>query len=187
MLAWLGELSQQDEPNKQLADRLKQREQVLDSMQDEIAVFVTNLLSGNVPHSVAEEAREQLRIADEYESVSDYLANLDNFDRKLRRDGHRFTPSQLESLKELNEHVSEYVAAVNEAFRQNNANVLTKTSPMSKRVRNEIKTLRRRHLEELSEGTIAPAVSIAWLATLNAYARVRDHSQNVAETISGEK
>lgn len=187
MLSWLGELCQQDDPDKKLADRLKQREQILDSMQDEIAHFVTNLLSGNVPHSVAEEAREQLRIADEYESASDYLANLDRFDRKLRRDGHRFTPQQLESLAELNQHVAEYVSAVNEAFIHNNANVLTKTSPLSKRLRSEIKMLRQRHLEELSDGVMAPAVSIAWLATLNAYARVRDHIRNIAETISGEK
>jgi phosphate:Na+ symporter len=187
MLSWLGELCQQDDPDKKLADRLKQREQILDSMQDEIAHFVTNLLSGNVPHSVAEEAREQLRIADEYESASDYLANLDGFDRKLRRDGHRFTPQQLESLAELNQHVAEYVSAVNEAFIHNNANVLTKTSPLSKRLRSEIKMLRQRHLEELSDGVMAPAVSIAWLATLNAYARVRDHIRNIAETISGEK
>ncbi|HUG70450.1 MAG TPA: Na/Pi cotransporter family protein [Pirellulaceae bacterium] len=187
MLGWLAELSQQDEPDKKLADRLKQREQILDSMQDEITHFVTNLLSGNVPHAVAEEAREQLRIADEYESASDYLANLDAVDRKLRRDGHRFTPQQLESLAQLNQHVAEYAAAVNEAFIHNNANVLTKTSPLSKRLRGQIKTLRRRHLEELSDGIIAPAVSIAWLATLNAYARVRDHLHNIAETISGEK
>ena len=187
MLSWLGELSQQDEPDKKLADRLKQREQVLDSMQDEVAHFVTNLLSGNVPHAVAEEAREQLRIADEYESLSDYLADLDGFDRKLRRDGHRFTPSQLVSLAELNKHMAEYVFAVNEAFIQNNANVLTKSSPLAKRLRSEIKMLRQRHLEELSDGAIAPAVSIAWLATLNAYARVRDHARNIAETISGEK
>jgi phosphate:Na+ symporter len=187
MIGWLGELSQQDDPDKKLADRLKQREQILDSMQDEIAHFVTNLLSGNVPHSVAEEAREQLRIADEYESASDYLANLDSFDRKLRRDGHRFTPQQLGSLAELNQHVAEYVSAVNEAFIHNNANVLTKTSPLSKRLRSEIKMLRQRHLEELSDGVMAPAVSIAWLATLNAYARVRDHIRNIAETISGDK
>lgn len=155
-------------------------------MQDEIAHFVTNLLSGNVPHAVAEEAREQLRIADEYESVSDYLVNLDNFDRKLRRDGHRFTAQQLASLAELNRHIAEYLAAVNEAFLQNNANVLAKTTPLAKRIRTELKMLRRRHLEELSDGAIAPPVSIAWLATLNAYARVRDHSQNIAESISGE-
>lgn len=187
MLGWLAELVQQEDPDKKLADRLKTREQVLDSMHDEIVHFVTNLLSGNVPHSVAEEARGQLRIADEYESVSDYIADLDNFDRKLRRNGHRFTVEQRKSLTELNQHISEYVSAVNEGFVHSNANVLTKTDALAKRLRNEIKMLRRRHLEELSGRTIAPVISVAWLATLNAYARVCDHSQNIAETVSGEK
>lgn len=187
MLDWLGDLLQQDEPDRLLGDRLKQREQVLDSMQDEISEFITHLLSANVPHSVADEARLQLRMADEYESVSDYIANLDKFDRKLRRDGHRFTSQQREELADLNRHVAEYLAAVNESLRQKNRNVLTKTDAVSKRIRSEIKQLRRKHLDDLSSGAIPPAVSVAFLATLNAYSRVRDHTHNIAEAVSGEK
>ncbi|MGD9856860.1 MAG: Na/Pi cotransporter family protein [Planctomycetaceae bacterium] len=187
MLDWLVELMQQDDPDKDLADRLKKREQVLDSMQDEVAVFVTDLLSGNVPHAVAEEARRQLRMADEYESVSDYIANLDKFDRKLRRDGHRFTPEQRTGLAELNRHSAEYLAAVNTALSQEDRSVLTKTDPMARRIRDEIKQLRRKHLDDLSTGTIPPLVSVAYLAALNAYARVRDHTRNIAEAVSGEK
>jgi phosphate:Na+ symporter len=187
MLEWRAELLQQDEPDTALADRLRQREQVLDSMQDEIAEFITNLLAGNVPHAVADEARQQLRMADEYESVSDYIVNLEKFDRKLRRDGHRFTQEQQKDLAELNRYIADYLAAVNEALVQSNRSVLTKTDAMSKRARNEIKQLRRKHLEDLSSGSIAPLVSVAYMATLNAYARVRDHSHNIAEVVSGEK
>ena len=187
MLEWLVELLQQDDPDKALGDRLRQREQVLDSMQDEVAEFITNLLAGNVPHSVADEARQQLRMADEFESVSDYIANIEKFDRKLRRDGHRFTAEQQKNLAKLNSYIADYVTAVNEALAQSNRSVLTKTDAMSKRARNEIKQLRRKHLEDLSSGSIAPLVSVAYLATLNAYARVRDHSHNIAEVVSGEK
>jgi phosphate:Na+ symporter len=187
MLGWLAELREQDEPDKALANRLMQREQVLDSIQDEVSEFVTNLLSGSVPHSVAVEARQQIRLADEYESISDYIVNLERFDRKLRRDGHRFTLEQRASLRDLNEHVGEYLSAVNEALTQDNANVLTKTDGISKRIRSEIKMLRRKLLDDLSTGEIPPLVSVAYLATLNAYARVRDHSHNIAEVISGEK
>ncbi len=187
MLEWLAELLQQDEPDKAIGDRLRQREQVLDAMQDEIAEFVTNLLAGNVPHSVADEARQQLRMADEYESVSDYIVNLEKFDRKLRRDGHRFTVEQRTDLAELNRHIAEYLAAVNEALVHSNRSVLTKTDAMFKRARNEIKQLRRKHLEDLSNGSIPPLVSVAFMAALNAYARVRDHSHNIAEVVSGEK
>jgi len=187
MLGWLSELRDQDEIDKQLANRLKQREQILDSIQDEVSEFVTHLLSGNVPHSVAVEARQQIRIADEYESISDYILDLDKFDRKLRRDGHRFNSEQRDRLQKLNRHVFEYLTAVNEGLVQSNANIVTQTDATSKRIRDEIKLLRKKHLDELSSGTYPPVVSVAWLASLNAYARVRDHSQNVAEVIAGEK
>jgi phosphate:Na+ symporter len=187
MLDWLLELMNQDEPDKALGDKLSRREQVLDSMQDEVSAFVTNLLAGNIPHSVADEARRQLRMADEYESVSDYIANLDKFDRKLRRDGLRFTPAQLEDLTKLNRHLAGYLAEVNEALERENQGVLTKTAATSKRIRDQIKQIRRTHLEDLSVGNIAPQVNVAFLAALNAYGRVRDHTHNVAELISEAK
>ncbi|TWU17741.1 Na+/Pi-cotransporter [Novipirellula galeiformis] len=187
MLDWLVDLIQQEHPDKPLADRLRKREQVLDSIQDEIAVYVTNLLASNLPHSVADEARRQLRMADEYESISDYLVNLDKFDRKLRRDGLRFTHQQQLDLVSLNRNTAEYLREVNEAFHLGNDNVLTQTDAANKRVRSQIKTLRKAHLEELSDGEIAPLVSVAYLAALNAFARVRDHTQNIAESIPAEK
>ena len=161
MLDWLQELREQDNPDKLLADKLKHREQVLDSMQDEVSEFVTSLLSSNMPAAVAEEARQQLRLADEYESISDYIANMDKFDRKLRRNGHRFTPSQREGLSELNRHVSEYLTSINEALAMKNAGVLTKTEATTKRIRTEIKQLRRKHLEDLSGGDISPLICVA--------------------------
>jgi phosphate:Na+ symporter len=187
MLEWLRELRQQDDPDKALADRLKHRERVLDSIQDEVTEFVTNLLSANIPHSVAEEARGQLRMADEYESISDYIADLDKFDRKLRRDGHRFSSEQRVNLNELNDQLSEYVGLINEAMVHENRNVLTKTETVAKRIRAAVKQLRRGHLAELSVGETPPLVSVAFLATLNAYSRVVDHSYNIAEIVSGEK
>lgn len=184
MIGWVEELMEQDEPDRDMADRLKKREQILDSIQDEVSEFVTHLLSGNVPHSVADEARKQLRIADEYESVSDYLADIDKFDRKLRRDGHRFTEARRLGLKSLNAHTTEYLAAVNEALDQDNRNVLVKTDALHKRIRDEIKKLRKQHLDDLSQDSVPPLVSVAYLATLNAYVRVKDHTRNIAETIS---
>lgn len=187
MLEWLLVLRESDDPDKTLADRLKHREQVLDSIQDEITEFVTNLLSANIPHSVADEARRQLRMADEYESISDYIADLDKFDRKLRRDGHRFTENQRKDLADLHGHLADYMAEVNKALIQKNRNVLKNTEPASARIKQQIKSLRRHLLEELSQAGMPPVLSVAFLASLNAYSRVCDHTFNIAETIAGEK
>lgn len=187
MLRWLLELREQDEPDKHLANRLKRREKILDKIQDEISVYITDLLSGNVPHAVAEEARSQLRMADEFESVSDYIAGLDKFDRKLRRDGHRFTPDQRAGLNGLNADLLAHLKKINGALKVGNRNILVEVSPGAQRIRTQIKQLRRKHLDDLSHGGVPPLVNVALLASLNAYARVLDHAQNIAEAVSGEK
>lgn len=187
MLDWLLTLREQDNPDIELANRLQRREQVLDSIQDEIAEYNIHLLSGNVPHAAADEACRQLRMADEYESVSDYVADLDQFDRKLRRDLHRFTTMQSEGLASLNSQVVAYLQSVNKALADDNSNVLVETTPASKRIKRQIKQLRREHLSELKGGSLPPQVSVAYMASLNAYSRMVDHLFNIAEAISGEK
>ena len=156
-------------------------------MQDEITEFVTELLSGNIPPSVADEACRLLRMVDEYESISDYIANLDKFDRKLRRNGFRFTTHQRDALNLLNRQIAEYLNSIGVALAQSNHNILKQTSALADRIRKEVKKQRRKHLENLLNNKIPPQVSVAYLAALNAYSRVRDHTQNIAEAISGEK
>jgi len=187
MMGWLKTLYEQDDRDLVLGERLQHRERVLDSVHDELAVFITSLLSGNVPHATAEEARLQLRMADEYESVSDYLANLEKFDHKLHDKELRFTKSQRKDLLELNELLQQYLNMVNDSLKQRNTDVITKLETIGKRIRDLLKALRRKHLDALSSGDIQPQVSVAYLAALNAYARVRDHSRNIAEAVSGEK
>ena len=187
MLDWLNEIINQDDPDKELADRLIRREQVLDSMQDEVTEFVTELLSGPAPLSVADEACRQLRMVDEFESISDYIANLNSFDRKLRRNGFRFTPQQREGLNHLNRQISKYLKTIDQALVKGDRNVLTQTDAMADRIKKEVKQMRRVHLDNLLNDKISPQISVAYLAALNAYSRVKDHSRNIAEAVGGEK
>lgn len=187
MLDWCLELMNQDEPDKDLGDRLRQRERVLDSVQDEVTEFVTGLMASNVSLSTAEEGGQQLRVADEYESISDYIVNLDKFDRKLRRDGLRFSADQRDDLGRLNRQVTEYVKAIHEALMTGDRNIEVATESAWKRIRTNVKSLRRKHLDQLSNESMPPAMSVAFMAALNAYMRVRDHAQNIAEAIAAER
>jgi phosphate:Na+ symporter len=187
MLVWLKDLLMQEEHDKALLHKLKHREQILDSVQDEVSHFVTDLLSGSVPHSVAEECRRQLRLTDEYESVSDYIDTICRFDQKLRKEGLRFTAAELDELCQLDDLVLAYVTEVNQTYRDQNPEAVNVVAPQAKRIRQLIKSLRKAHLDDLSEHSKPPQVTVAFLNALNAFGRVRDHGQNIAEVISGEK
>lgn len=187
MMGWLRELLESDTIDKALSDRLKRREEVLDRMQHEVAAFVTDLLSGNVPHSVAEEAREQLRLAHEFEAIGDAIADLVKVDRKLREGELRFTDRQRASLFSLHDQLSDLLRASHEATIRQDRSATAKLQATRKLVRAEIKRSRREHLDDLTTGTIAPQVGVAFLGALGAYGRIRDHCQNVAEAVSREK
>ncbi len=186
MMDWLRLLLEQDNHDQKLVDRLQRRETVLDSIQDEVAQFVTNLLSGSVPHSVADEARLQLRTAHEYEAISDYLVSLFKFDQRLRKDGHRFTEPQRAGLLSLHDAVGEYLRTVHKANEVQNRDIMARQAAPRKKIRAEVKRLRREHLEDLSSGGMPPQVSVAFMAALNAYSRVLEHSHNIAEAVSEE-
>src|SRR5690606_35967912 len=61
MMHWLQTLLEQDEPDRALVKQLQDTEEKLDRIQEEVSHFITDLLANNAPHTVAEEARAQLR------------------------------------------------------------------------------------------------------------------------------
>ena len=187
MLGWLAELIEQPAHDSELSKRLKHRENVLDNVQDEVSHFATHLLSGNVPHAVAEECRQQIRLADEFESISDYIDTIHRFDSKLRRADLQFTELQREEIRNLHALVVEHLRGVHQAYIDDNADAVRKLDPISTEIRKTVKRLRTERLEEISTQKVAPQVSIAHLNVLNAYRRIRDHVQNVADVVAGEK
>lgn len=187
MLDWYSEQLQSPDPDQKLSDRIHRREAVLDSIHDEMAAFITNLLTDQITHGIAEEGRLQLRMADEFESVSDYIADLARFDRKLRKKDLCFTKEQVEELMRIHELISSSFDKVSKAQGVKDKEVLLHVVGDSKNIRGEIKRARRAHLDSLSTANLAPQVSVAFLASLNAYSRVNDHTVNIAEVISGEK
>lgn len=186
MADWVREILETEELDHALADRIRRREGVLDRMQDEIAIFVTDLLSGNVPHAVAEEAGVQLRLAHEYEAIGDVLADLLKIQRKLRESDLRFTEKQRSALLELHKLFTDYLAAVHRATIHDDRTAVKKLGPVRKHVRTEIKRLRREHLDDLATANLAPQVGVSFLAALAAYTRFREHCQNVAEAVARE-
>ncbi|MCH7685727.1 MAG: Na/Pi cotransporter family protein [Planctomycetes bacterium] len=187
MMDWLRELSTTEEPDPKLVQKLFHREEVLDTIQDEVVAFMTNLLSGNVPHTIVSEGRRQLRMADEYESISDYITSILKFHLKLRNQGHRFDEKHLKEILELHNRVEDYLKLVNEGFLYRHPEVITKANSMGAEITHLVKSLRDQHLEDLTEKRMEPFVNIAYTSTLNSYRRVRDHAQNVAEALAGEK
>ncbi len=188
MMVWLKELLQLEEPDEDLTKRILETEEAQDAMQTEIVTFMSNLLVGNVPHDVVEEARRQLRLADEYESISDCIASVLKANRHLHRRGMRLPPEQRSELFELHDMVADYLAEVSRYYEQSGkpyaaAESLAQGEVITKRA----KSLYKRLLAKAPEEQIEAHAMVAYNREIAAYRRIRDHLVNIAEVLAGEK
>ncbi|MDD3275920.1 MAG: Na/Pi cotransporter family protein [Kiritimatiellales bacterium] len=175
-----------EKPDEELNRRIFHREEILDNVQKEITEFLGGLLSGNVTHDVVNEARWQVRMADEYESISDYIAGILKMQIKLRNNKLLPSPEGQEELLQLHDLTTEYLDFIAAALLSRSdihSEAITRSDELTARA----KEFRSRHLERLAAGKISPLVSLILPDMLSAYRRIKDHAFNIAEVLAGEK
>jgi len=166
--------------------RIFRREDILDNVQKEITEFLGRLLSGNVTHELITEARGQIRLADEYESVSDYIADILKMQIKLR--SNKLVPSQegQREMIELHDRTTDYLKFICVSLCER-TNIQNEAVMRSDELTRMMKDFRARHLERLAAGETSPLLSLVVPDMLSAYRRINDHALNIAEVLAGEK
>ncbi|QDV16428.1 Na+/Pi-cotransporter [Gimesia panareensis] len=188
MVEILKRLLSQETPDPVEVEVLFKHEEELDRMQDEITSYITHLLAMDLSQEVIAEGRCQLRMADEYESISDYLQRIAKFRLKLKKQGRSFDEPHNDSLLEVLAMVEGQLHQVTEAYQHaENQDIVAATVQSGSEIKDKVKSLSKEHLDYLSEEKVDPYINVSYTSTLNALRRVRDHIVNLAEAMAGEK
>jgi phosphate:Na+ symporter len=187
MMDWLEDVITSEEPDIKTQEKIFNRENVLDVIQKEIVEFISFLLAGNIPHDTAEDAREQLRMADEYESISDYIVNILKMNLKLHDIDEKISEEGKKEILQLHRAVASYLRFINKAVVERNPEIMNKAHTKSKIVTHLMKEFRGNHLDRVAAGHTSPLKSLIFTDMLNAYRRIKDHALNIAEALAGEK
>lgn len=187
MLEKLAIVMESGKPDEELEKKIFHRESILDNVQKEVMVFLSELITGQIPHEVMEKARRQMRMADEYESISDYAAAVLKGLRKLRKNNLQFAPEGVEEFKDINRRVLDYVRQVNVAVHIEDDKAAMPLLPVSAEITHIMKDYRQRHLDRLAAGKVTPLSSLVYTDMLNNYRRIKEHALNIAEVAAGEK
>ena len=186
---WLQKLVADGFGDDKLVQRAFEQEKTLDIMQDEIIDFTSEMLSKNLSAEVAESAREQLRLADELETISDYLISILKSDLKLKNDGLTIPAPLREGFDLLHEETLLQFGFIVEEFaeRKSSAAFLNRIYDNCRRLTVEVKKLRDDFLKAMSDERYDPLVIAAVNSQLNSYRRLWEHQLNIAETFCGAK
>lgn len=188
MLEWLGRLQRASAKEQQeWLSAILQREEAIDQIQEEVVQFLGQLVSGQISHNVIDTARRQLRLADEYESLSDYIVSVAKGVAKLRKNMIALLPEELDDLLALHRKVADYALLVRTAMEADDTTCMLRAREAGKAVTRFMKDCRRRHLALLSTHDLPPLQSTVYMDMLNYYRRMRDHALNIAEIVAREK
>ena len=178
-----------DEPNRQLADSIFEKENELDVIQKEIVEFIGDMMAGNITHEVMQVASGHLRIADELESISDYIQSLLKLRLKMRDTDLKFSEGGIEDLHMLHEKVEEYLNLIYQGLERDDktAEFFNEMKVKGLAVTKMMKECRSRHLTRVGDQIVTSLMSLIFTDMLTAYRRIKDHAFNVAEVLSGEK
>jgi len=166
--------------------RIFRREDVLDNVQKEITEFLGGLLAGNVTRDIIDESRGQIRLADEYESISDYISGILKMQIKLRSNKLIPSPEGQREMLELHDQTTEYLKYICVSLCER-TDIRNEAVMRSDELTRMMKDFRDRHLERLAAGETMPLLSLVVPDMLSAYRRINDHALNIAEVLSGEK
>jgi len=187
MADWLGEVLSSEKQLDELEHKIFHYENILDNVQKEVVVFLSHMISGQISHDVMNEARRQMRMVDEYESLSDYLVNVLKGTIKIRTNQLPLSAEGHAELIHLHTSVSDYIRRVNQAEEMKNKDIISKAQTDGDQITRQMKEYRRLHLIRLSEKKVPPLKSLVYTDILNNYRRMKDHAFNIAEVIAGEK
>jgi len=174
-------------PDEGLERKIFEREEILDNVQTEIFLFLSHMVSGQVPLEVTNTANKQMKLADEYESLSDYAASVLKGLKKINTENMTLDGSAQTRLLTLHDRVTSYIHKVDEYMKDENTDVLTWANTEGAAISKLMKQIRGEHIVRLQKEEVSPYFSLAFTDMLNFYRRMKDHALNIAEVVNGEK
>ena len=158
-----------------------------DVEQKEIVEFLGELLVGNTSPTVSVEAHKQFRLADEYESISDYIRTLSKLLKKMHSSEFPIHANDESNLHQLHADVNLYLQGINRWLMDGGQDRLPEAVSGSERINSLFKQARREHLDRIQKNSVKPLSSLVFVDILQSYRKVKGHTLNIAEALSGEK
>ena len=183
MLADLRRILAAPERDEDLEESVFRREDALDLAQKEISEYVGRVLHDNVSRFQSDLARRELRQADEFESVSDYVRNALKAYLKIRNAGEDLSDAARAETLALCDAVAAFLSDTLDLVQIGDPFNVERAAEKSRAIEDQAKRCRDAHLSRLGNTCNSPVKSLVYSDLLTAFRRQNDHLLNIAQTL----
>ncbi len=170
-------------PDAKLLNKIRNYERISDNIQKEVTVFLSIVMEKRLTHAQSVQTQSIIRIADELESVSDYLERLATY--KVRFNQNFVLEGKMkEEFTEYMDNVWDFFqlacSGIYEGIIQNRKEI----EHTSEKLRLWADDIRDHHIDRVSRGEYDSLSALTYSDMVVALRKVRAHSLNVAQAIS---
>ena len=162
---------------------IQEGERLLDEAQREIMGFVSHITAIKSSQAIATEARRQIRCADEFESVSDYIMRLAKSRDRIFKMGKQLSDEGKREVAALHAYATDYATTVVQMLRERNTTLIPRCRELNKDMLQSCKQAHTQLLQRLVDEKVSAAKSIIYSDILVEFRRLKDHLQNIVDTM----
>jgi phosphate:Na+ symporter len=173
-------------PKDPIDKKLQQDEQDIDLLQKDLVEYISALLSHNLSAEDRIALQKQIRLADEYESISDHVVIIVKLRNKIVKAGLKMTDQDKANLLDLHAFIMSYVANINELVKSGDRQIF------KRQIRWQVVQSETAEVSQNPSGPSggkygSPGLSLFYVDILSSFAELRERALNVAEIIAIER
>lgn len=171
-----------DERSEEVTKLIFERENILDTVQKEITGFLTDVRTEVLSHDLVEESNSHLHLADEYESVSDYITQVLKLDIRLKESDLTLSKEQIDEINGLHDTLAVILSRIINLEKREKQNAIHQSvTAESATIKEVIRRHRTNHWARIANVEMNPLLMTTYTDMLVSYRKILDHLINISE------
>jgi phosphate:Na+ symporter len=171
-----------DEYDPKMLAKIVDYERITDNIHKEITVFLCYVMEKPMSHHQSEQVQSMIKIADELESVADYIERLAYYRDRFKSGQKLEGESRVEFFQFLDE-VWDFFQLVGVGLDNGEALDMNAIESKSHELQLWADSMREKHLDRISKGTYLPVTALTYSDMVVALRKIRAHSYLMAGAI----
>ena len=164
-------------------EKIKQRENMLDMMEDKVKIYLVKLSQENVTKEVSVKISQLLQMVNDFERIGDYSINITECAQSMYEAGETFSAHGQEELNTMCNAVDEIITFAVNTFVENVEEAGKGIEPLEEVIDNMEEILKEKHIERLKANRCTIAAGFPFVEALANLERIADHCSNIGMTV----
>ncbi len=165
------------------ADKVKENEQKLDTLEDKLATFMLKLSSKSLTEADSNTISQLLHTIGDFERIGDHAINIVEIAKEMSDNKLSFSESAKADFVTLFAAITEISELTVNAFIKSDLSLANSVEPLEEVIDKLTAKIKHKHIERLQRGLCDPALGVPLSDLLINCERISDHYSNIAVSI----